>query len=320
MTGPHPGDAEAAALSFLEPPGAVRDWRMVVLFETAARAGITGALPGSPLEVAERLNLDAHAARVVLEALAAWNVVEGGDEGRFRPGTNWPGPEGAAVLVHHARAIRGWSTTLDDRLAGVGPEEGRGPPDLGRWLDALAVHARQGAGEVADVCIEAAPGARRALDLGGGHGEYGLELARRGLAVTMQDRPEVIELARRRGTLAGADVTLFAGDFFETLPEGPFDVVLCAGVSATFDGPSNATLFRRLAGIIPEGGVVAVRSHVRGHGSTAALFAVQMLMGGRGGDTHGLDEYRAWFGDAGFGRVEVRDGASGDQAIVLARR
>lgn len=48
-----------------------------------------------------------------------------------------------------------------------------------------------------DVCLEHFPHAQQVLDLGGGHGEHSLELARRGLRATMQDRPEVIEAAGR---------------------------------------------------------------------------------------------------------------------------
>lgn len=63
--------------------------------------------------------------------------------------------------------------------------------------------------------------ARRVLDLGGGHGQYALEFARRGLETTMQDRPGVVDYARRQGRLEEAGVELFAADFFEALPPRP---------------------------------------------------------------------------------------------------
>lgn len=66
-------------LSFLAPPDAVSDWRMVVLYEAAAGTGLLEVIAGAaltPAVLAERLGLDQQAVRVVIEALAAWEVVD----------------------------------------------------------------------------------------------------------------------------------------------------------------------------------------------------------------------------------------------------
>ncbi len=96
-----------------------------------------------------------------------------------------------------------------------------------------------------DACLRRFPRARRVLDLGGGHGEQSLEFARRGLRPTMQDRPEVVEIAERRGQLGNAGVELFAGDLFTTLPPGPFDLVICGLTTNMYDGARNRDLYRR---------------------------------------------------------------------------
>lgn len=273
-------------LSFLAPPGEESDWRMVLLFDAASGVGLDEALaegPASADELSSRLRLDAHAVRVVLEALATWSLVERDDDGRFHPGSSWPDRPSAASLHHHARAIRSWSVSIADRLRGIGPGpagDRQPPPKVGLWLEALAVRACQCAPRVIDACLARLPGAATVLELGGGHGEYGLELARRGLAVTMQDRPEVVEVVGDR--LRAAGIELVTGDFFETLPPGPFDLVLCAGVNHTYDAERNHELCHRAAGVTAH----AVR----------------------------------WLAEAGLGDVELVTGAHPRESLLLARQ
>ncbi len=173
-------------------------------------------------------------------------------------------------------------------------------PDPELFLDALAATARKAAPGVVDVVLARFPNARTVVDLGGGHGEYSLEFARRGLAVVLQDLPPMVEVVARRGVLAEAGVELFAGDFFETVPEGPFDLAFCAGITHTFDGARNLALYTRLRSVVAATGGIAIVTFLRHRHSLADVFAVQMLANANGGDTHGEDEYRKWLGEAGF--------------------
>lgn len=291
--------------SFLVPAGELCDWRMVLTYDAAVEAGLLAELPGDPPGLAERLGLSEHAVRVVLDALVVWHVVEVGDDGSYVLGAVAPGPEAAAVLRHHARSIRNWGS-IADRLRGSQPTGRRGDPrGVEIMLDALAVNGRESAPAAVDACLDRVPAAGHVLDLGGGHGEYALEFARRGLRVTMQDRPAVIELARRKPALVAAGVELFAGDFFEVLPEATFDLVFCAGVVYTLGAERNVELFRRVKALLVPGGSLAVHTFLRGTDPLATLFAVQML-GATGGDSHGEDDHRRWLTEAGYGSVEAQ--------------
>ncbi len=305
-------------LSFLAAPDRVGDWRMALLFDAAAEAGVLDDLPATADEVARRRGADGRAVRVVLQALAAWDVVVTAGDDRFSPGPRAPDADEGAVLRHHARSIRMWTERLPERLRAseqAAPSRGRWGLEL--WLQGLAVNARLSAPGAVDECLRRVPAARAVLDLGGGHGEYALEFARRGLHATMQDRPEVIELARRQGRLEAAGIDLHAGDFFDTLAPGPFDVVFCAGVSYTYDGARNQELFRRAAPLIAPDGALAVHTFLRGRDPRAAVFAVQML-GAAGGDTHGEAEYRLWLYEAGYRSVDVVHLARPPESIVFA--
>lgn len=308
--------------SFLAPPDEVSDWRMVLVYDAAADAGVFSALPGTPAEVGSSLGLDPRAVRVVLDLLAVWGIVEHHEDEQYVHGREAPDPDRAALLRHHGRSMRLWNDALDARLQGVEPSisPSRSPGRREQWYAALAAFARPGAPAVIDACLTRFPDARRVLDLGGGHGEHALAFARRGLSVTMQDRPEAIDLARRTGRLEEEGVTLFEGDFFHALPDGPFDVVFCAAVTDTYDGARNAALYRVLQPVITPGGGVALLAFVRDRNPVVPAFAVQMLATAGGGDTHTEDDYRRWLDHAGFGGFEVLDVSEHAQSLLFATR
>lgn len=309
-------------LSFLGPPGEVADWRMVLLYDVAAGAGVFGALPGTPADVASARDLDEHAVRVVLEALAVWGIVERDDSGRYAPGAAAPDADLGALFRHHARSLRLWTTGVEDRLRRVPPGDVVGPTSaaVDDWMAALGAYARPGAATVVDACLARFPHARTVLDLGGGHGEHALAFAARGLQVTLQDRAPMIDLARRSGRLEGAGIQLFEGDFFETLPEIRFDVVFSSAVSETYDRRRNVDLHGRLRSATAPTGGIALLVFMRGRNGVSPIFAVQMMSVGRGGDTYGESDYRGWLEGAGFTEVEVVDVTGSSQSLVLASR
>lgn len=318
-----PTDPPAAAdLSFLAPPDAVSDWRRVVLFDVASRSGMLAALPATAADVAAQLDLAEEVTAAVLQALTAWGLVRIGTDGRCERGPAVFGGEDGAVLRHHAAALRQWASALEPRLHREEPPAAATQPVAAEdFHDALARLARRAAPAVVDVVLGHFPEARTALDLGGLHGEYGLELARRGVHVTMQDVPRMVDVARERGRLADAGVELFAGDFFEDLPDRVFDVVVLTGVTHTYGRGANVRLYQRLRSVLRAGGGLVIGTRLgRPEDAVGHLFAVQMALGGRGGNTHSADDYRAWLGEAGYAVVEVAHDTAERQGLVVATR
>lgn len=273
---------------------------MVLLTDAAISTGLFAHLPGTAEALARRTGLQREALRVVLDALVTLGVLAVDAEGAFAAGPDAPEPAAMASIRHHARAMRRWAASVEPVLRGDGAGDNGGMADPEMFHDALAENARKVAPELVDVCLARFPDARTVLDLGGLHGEYSLEFARRGLRATMQDQPAMIDVARRRGRLEAAGVDLFEGSFFETVPDGPFDLAWCSGITHTFDAEHNRMLFRNLRRVVAPGGGVAVVTFLRGRDPLTALFAVQMLVNDNGGDTHTEAEYRSWLGEAGF--------------------
>lgn len=123
--------------------------------------------------------------------------------------------------------------------------------------------------------------------------------------MVMQERPAVVELARCKGWLAGSGVEMFAGDFFETLPDETFDIVFCAGVVYTFDAERILRLLTRVRPLIAAGGQLAVHTFLRGTDELATIFSSQMLRVS-GGQSHGEDDFRRWFDQAGYELVATQ--------------
>ena len=307
-------------LTFLSPPSDIADWRLIVLCDAAGSAGVFGELPGTAPAIARRLGLDPHGVRVVADALVAVGVLERRDDDAYAAGPGTPDAVALSTIRHHARALRRWAMTADHRLRGEQGGDPIGMADPETFHDSLAATARATAPAVADACLARVPDARTVLDLGGLHGEYSLEFARRGLKATMQDMPRMIEVARTRGRLEAAGVELYEGSFFDTVPDGPFDLAFCSGITHTFGADGNLALFANLRKVVAPGGGVAVVTFLRRRNPIAALFAVQMLLNDNGGDTHSEAEYRAWLGSAGFtvdeGVLDLPD--EGARAILFA--
>lgn len=305
--------------SFLAPPNEVLDWRRVVLTSTASRNGVLDQLPAKAETIAEAIDMDAHSLSILLDALCVWDVVTNSDD-TYGPGPNFPDEAEKLILNQHAQFMQRWGSQLDDRLSNPQIENHppRPPGALGAWLGALGENAKTRAPEVLDFCFEQLPDAQTVLDLAGGHGEYGMEAARRGKQVTLFDLKEVIGTVSEWPSVKSSGMELFAGDVYHSRPDGQFDLVLCFGFSHTQPAGSLGELFSHLAGLTAPGGGIAVHTLLHNTGAVPAMFAVQMLLAGRGGDTHRLSDYAKWLTTAGFEAPHVH--TLGDRSLLFARK
>lgn len=292
-------------LAFLNPPDEVQDWRMVLLYDAAVDNGLLDALPGSAADVAAALGLVPHAVRIVLDGLALWDIVVVDDEEMYAIGPAVPDADGRAILRHHAGGIRRYGAITERLRSVASPTTGMPRKAMEIMLDAMSVRGRESARGAVDACLAMAPEAASLLDLGGGHGQFAAEFFRRGLRAVMQERPEVVDLVRGKGWLAGTDVELFGGDFFETTPDEAFDIVFCAGVVYTMDGERVVRLLRKVRPLLAPGGLLAVHTFLRGTDELTTLFSAQMLAVVAGGP-HSEQDLLAWFDDAGYRSLGTR--------------
>jgi hypothetical protein len=115
-----------------------------------------------------------------------------------------------------------------------------------------------------------------------------------------------------------------AGDFGrDELPEGA-DLAWVSAIIHQNSRPQNRELFRKVNRALNPGGRIAIRDVVMRQSRTAplsgALFAVNMLVGTRGGGTFTLGEIRSDLLQAGFRRVRLARRGEGNESVVVAER
>jgi len=306
------------------------DWRWAILLGTAVREGLLAAVADGPRpaeRVAEELEMDARAVRVVLSALAELGVLREGPEGYGLPeehrgpllDRDHPEYAGGRV-VHRFELIISWGK-IPEILRTGRPVEDRTKPGFGgteTFIAAMRAGARPGAGDVAAAVLVRLPEGGTILDIGGGPGTNAEAFAAGGARVTVFDRPEVIELMQE--TLAASGIETASGDMNEGLPNGPFDAVYFGNTSHMYGPEENRALFARMRRSLAPGGFLIVREFVRGLGEDAALFAANMLVLTPRGGTYTAEEYERWLLEAGYGAVEYEPVAGRSSHLIFARK
>ena len=270
-------------------------------------------------EVAARLGADPRSTEMLLNALASLRLLTKRD-GVFRNSpaaaryfTAGSRDNARPALLHTAHLWQRWSALTECVRAGtaVGHEEtSRGGAD---WTEAFIAAMHRNASERAPLVVGAvgAQNAGRMLDVGGGSGAYSIAFAQANpaLRADILDLPAVGPIARGHIERAGvADrVMVRAGDLRSgSLGEG-YDLVFISAICHMLSPEENLDLLGRCREALAPGGRVAIQDFILEPDKTsprfAALFALNMLVGTRGGSSYSEPEYAAWLGEAGFAEV-----------------
>ncbi len=309
---------------------------IAVLVSAAVETGLLTALldgPATAESVASRLDLDRRATNIVLAALEPAGLVSA-DGGRFtltdggrRLFADPASPDYAAGgLPHWLSVIRAF-TRLPEALREGGPVGDRPPGErsggrVARFMGAMASRTDEQVAHTVERLLSRRPGARTALDLGGGPGLYARALRAAGVdRVTLYDQPETVDYVLDAFDLGNAPgIEAVRGDFMaDPLPAGPFDIVLLSNVLHIYGPEENAGLLRKVARVMAPGGVVAIGDFVRGRSPRAARFAVVMLLRTHTGNTYDEATYERWLRDSGFADVRVEDVNDRAQLVTAVR-
>jgi SAM-dependent methyltransferase len=305
-------------------------WQEAVVLGCAKREGLLEAVANgsrSANEVAKELGLSPRAVYALLSALVELGVLaEDGDKFRLldehrRPLLNRNHPDYAGgLVVHRFELIRKWGQMPEILKTGspIEDEPAQGPEGKEAFIYSMRQLAKPGARAVADILLPRLPEDPHILDVGGGPGTYAEAFADGGARVTVFDLPEVVELMKKHFDAAG--ISAVGGDFNEGLPEGPFDAAYLGSVSHIYGPEENLALIKRVANSLAPGGLIAIRDFVRGVSKGAALFAVNMLVNTKSGNTYSEEEYRGWLSATGFEGIEVLPIPERDTHLILARR
>jgi ubiquinone/menaquinone biosynthesis C-methylase UbiE len=217
------------------------------------------------------------------------------------------------------------------RRGGTLQGEGSVSPDNPIWVAfarAMAPMVAQRAAEFAALADAEAAQAIKVLDIAGGHGLFGIAMAKRNqrAEITALDWDAVLEIARENAAKAGvaSRFNTIPGSAFEADFGGPYDVVLLTNFLHHFDPATCEGLLRKVhAALVPDGRAVAlefVPNDDRVTPPGAASFSFVMLGSTRAGDAYTFAEYRRMFEAAGFSQLALHDLPPTDQRVITARR
>ncbi|MHC4442045.1 MAG: methyltransferase [Planctomycetota bacterium] len=272
-------------------------------------------------KVADQLQADPRAMTMLLDALAAMELLDKGGTTYSVP------PEVVDVLTqrgansvlqmvrHRANCMRRWVQLARviqtgkpaEREPSVRGEAGDQESFIGAMHNVANPIAQQMVEELGPLEFQ------HLLDVGGGSGSWTVEFLRAvpGAKATIFDLPDVILMARARMADAGMSdrVTMAGGDFYEDdLPAGA-DFVWLSAIAHQNSRRQNRELFAKIHKAMDDGGMLIVRDVVMDESRTkplpGAMFAINMLVATEGGGTYTLDEYREDLEAAGFSEVSL---------------
>jgi SAM-dependent methyltransferase len=286
-------------------------------------------------DLASRLGLDLRATARVLDCLVVFDLLKkdydiyettevGGYLSKYHPETALP------FLYHFSHLWDSWSSlTRVIRKGSSGNKRStpqRGKAGMEAFIGAMHTVGKDLSREIADFYDLSR--FKRLLDIGGASGTYTIAFLNKNpdMQATIFDLRDVIGLAKKqikKEDLQGR-VKFVAGDFYnDALPTGS-DLALLSAIIHQNSSKQNLTLFKKIHRALVKGGVLLIRDHImdesRTRPSAGTVFALNMLVNTRGGDTYTFREVRDALEKAGFSNVKLLRTGSKMDCLVEATK
>lgn len=269
-------------------------------------------------EVAVRLDTDPRATEMLLNGLAAMGLLV--KRGHWFRNTavaaryfSSASPNSARMaLLHIASLWKTWSTLTEAVRAGTAVADATGGRGDG-WVNTFIAAMHRNAAERAAAVVGAVGSVTgRMLDLGGGSGAYSIAFAKSNpeLQADILDLPQVEPIAQGHIREAGLEnrVRVRCGDMRSAPLDEGYRLVFASAICHMFSPEENRQLLRRcFAALAPQGRIVIqdfILDAQKTAPKSAALFALNMLVGTRAGSTYSESEYAAWLEEAGFRKIQ----------------
>ncbi|MFZ5996515.1 MAG: methyltransferase [Nitrospirota bacterium] len=166
-------------------------------------------------------------------------------------------------------------------------------------------------------------GVKKAMDLGGGPGTYAIELAKRGIDVTIFDLPETINVAKEMVKKSGLkNISFIKGNIFSDSINGTYDLILMSQLLHAFSVEESLIALRRCKEALTPGGRVVIHEFFIDTTMTAplpaALFSVNMLVNTPAGRCYPPAEMKQWLKQLGF--KEIKETMLEDTVLVSGKK
>ncbi len=279
---------------------------------------VGGGASGS--EVAKKIDTNPRATEMLLNALVSLELLTKKDE-RFQntaaaarflsaDGTD----DSRASIMHSVNMWQRWTTLSDCVREGTSvtfkPMEERDDEWTVSFIAAMHKNASLRARQI--VTTIGVDNVKKVLDVGGGSGAYSIAFvqARDDIHSDIFDLSTVVPLAKQYAAGAGVSerIGFRNGDMLKDDLGNGYDLVLLSAICHMFSVEENELLLRKCYEALNPGGRLVIQDFIldpdKTSPQTAALFALNMLVGTPGGNSYSEGEYFAWVKAVGFGGVE----------------
>jgi precorrin-6B methylase 2 len=296
---------------------------------------VLGTYAKSSSEVASTVGTDHRAMDRLMNALYAMNLLTKNKNlfsntqtsGRFLVKES---PDFMSGLMHTVHLWDTWSTMTRAVCQGGAVLKEDFADREQKWLEAFiaAMHWRavRNAGEI--ISLIDLSGVSKVLDVGGGSGAYAMAFVKAdpNIRATVFDLPGVVPLTQGYIQQAGLSecVQTVAGNYLSDELGKGFDLIFISAVIHSNSPEENRMLLRKAVQALNPGGRVVIQDFIINEDRTgpawSVLFALNMLVATKGGDTYTESEVRAWLIAVGLSRISRKDTAFGTALVMGTKK
>jgi 2-polyprenyl-3-methyl-5-hydroxy-6-metoxy-1,4-benzoquinol methylase len=290
---------------------------------TANNYGVFDLLtkPQSARAISKKLKTDLRATQILLDALTGLGLLKkSAEEYRNTPISKRFLTKGKPYyqgdIIRHADYLwKNWSALDEVIKTGIPSQRAR---DYEVFI--LGMHNLASIKVKAVVKTVGLKGVKTALDLGGGPGTYSIEMAKRGVQVTLFDFPEAIEIAKRiieKERVKG--VNFIKGDFCTDDIGKGYDLILVSQILHAYSADDNLLILKNCAKALNRYGRIVVQefpiSEDRTHPLQGALFSVNMLVNTQSGRCYSPKEIKGWLSKSGL--KNIHETSMDDTVLIM---
>lgn len=233
-------------------------------------------------------------------------------------------PEFMGGLFHSNELWKSWGTLTNAVKEGTSVYKGDGSNK--DWTESFiaAMHYRAAKEAKILAMMLNLSSAKKMLDVGGGSGAYAMGMIETNpeLSAVIFDLPNVIPLTKKYvETFSQKDkVSYIEGNYLTGDLGNGYDLILLSAIVHINSDKQNLELINRCAASLNRGGQIVIKDWVMNEARTeplgGAVFAINMLVGTKCGDTFTETEMRNWFTSCGITKIERKNTSYGWSLVI----
>lgn len=280
-------------------------------------------------EVAQKLNTDEKATDRLMNALCAVGLLKK-IHGKFYNSESASQflvegkPEFMGGLFHTNELWKSWNTLTEAVKKGKAVYKRN--TENSYWTNSFiaAMHYRAlKEAKIVSYMIEL-KNVKKLLDVGGGSGTFAMKFVESNpdMKAVIFDLPEVIPLTKKyvEDFLYKNNVSFIEGDYLVDNIGDDYDMIFLSAVVHSNSYDENKLLIKKCFDALNKNGQIIIKDWIMDEDRTkpagGAIFAINMLVNTKSGDTYTESEMREWLNNAGISKIERKDTSFGFSLLI----